>query len=212
MVVIRGFVIPKDPSKETLLFDRNEESDVGASDSDDDSDDEDFENHDFGELNEIASGSYQSYLPSRARNITLQLQLVSGDEQRVLSGQTRLVRGRFDPAFANPSWKIDLDVNDSKKGKLLFAVSSPSYSIRQDFGQDVMAFFLTSLESDRRLRNDPSSGWNQHVKIFLEFIGSSGLNFTLNDLIKNLVQFKNSGDVNSDIGNQIWTRISNTGI
>ena len=112
------------------------------------------------------------------------------------------VRGKFDPLFSEPWWRVELQVNTVKSSKHeKMASSLPSYMYRTDdgVGKDILSLFLQACEVHQ-----------QNVTMFLEFIRNNNLRPSLNSLLENLNQFSNSSEDHEEVAHQIQTSLHHT--
>lgn len=112
------------------------------------------------------------------------------------------VRGKFDPLFSEPWWRVELQVNTVKSSKHEKMGSSlPSYMYRTDdgVGKDILSLFLQACEVHQ-----------QNVTMFLEFIRNNDLRPSLNSLLENLNQFSNSSEDHEEVAHQIQTSLHHT--
>ena len=185
MVNFRGFFLPKEK-------DSNEER--ADSEDDSESDNDDFENPDYHDIIQISSGKYQSYSPSRMRCVAERLQELEDRNGRSISKGEKVVRARFDGMFSQPWWMVEvIEINTGSRTQRPEKI--PSYSIRCDDGVDksLLSLFLTRGCCVNE----------QHVASFLEFIEDTNLRMTFVDLLGNLREFASSGEINSEIAEQI---------
>lgn len=185
MVNFRGFFLPKER-------DSNEER--ADSEDDSESDNDDFENPDYRDIIQITSGKYQSYSPSRIRCVAERLQELEERNGRFILTEEKVVRARFDSMFTHPWWMVEvMEINTGSRTQRPQKI--PSYSIRCDDGVDksLLSLFLTKGCCVNE----------QHVASFLEFIKSRNLRMTFVDLLGNLKEFASSGEINSEIAEQI---------
>lgn len=193
MVNFRGFFLPKE---------RDSKEQRADSEDDSESDNDDFENPDYLDIIQIASGKYQSYSPSRIRCVAERLQELEEQNGRFILKEEKVVRARFDSMFTHPWWMVEvIEINTGSRTQRPEKI--PSYSIRCDDGVDksLLSLFLTK-------------GCNvneQHVASFLAFIEGRNLKTTFEDLRGNLKEFASSGEINSEIAEQIRRSLASEG-
>lgn len=193
MVNFRGFFLPKER-------DSNEQR--ADSDDDSESDNDDFENPDYRDIIQIASGKYQSYSPSRIRCVAERLQELEERNGRFILKEEKVVRARFDSMFTQPWWMVEvIEINTGSRTQRSEKI--PSYSIRCDDGVDksLLSLFLTKGCCVNE----------QHVTSFLAFIEERNLKTTFEDLQGNLKEFASSGEINSEIAEQIRRSLASMG-
>ena len=193
MVNFRGFFLPKER-------DSNEER--ADSEDDSESDNDDFENPDYRDIIQIASGEYQSYSPSRIRCVAERLQELEERNGRFVLTEEKVVRARFDSVFTQP-WLIVEVMEINTASRTLRSEKIPSYSIRCDDGVDksLLSLFLTRGCCVNE----------QHVASLLEFFETRNLRMTFVDLLDNLKEFSSSGEGNSEIAEQIRKSLASKG-
>ena len=192
MANFRGFFLPKG---------ENAKDDGGSSEPDSESDNDDFENPDYNDIIQIATGKYQSQDETKTRCVGERLQEVDYiNGGFVLKGE-KVIRARFDSMFSLPWWMVEIfEIKTSSRTQRTEKI--PSYSIRCDDGVDksLLSLFLTQ----GRCVNQ------QHVTAFCEFIESRQLKPTFVDLLSNLGEFRGSSELNHEIARQIKTSLACT--
>ena len=196
MVNFRGFFLPKEK-------DSNEER--ADSEDNSESDNDDFENPDYRDIIQIVSGKYQSYSPSRGRCVAERLQELEERNGRFILKEEKVVRARFDSVFTQPWWMVEvMEIKSMNTGSRTQRTEKiPSYSIRCDDGVDksLLSLFLTKGCCVNE----------QHVASFLEFIEGRNLRMTFVDLLGNLREFASSGEISSEIAEQIRRSFASKG-
>ena len=192
MVNFRGFFLPKE---------ENVKDDGGNSEPDSESDNDDFENPDYNDIIQIATGKYQFQDGTKTRCVGERLQEVDYiNGSFVLKGE-KVIRARFDSMFSFPWWMVEIfEIKTSSRTQRTEKI--PSYSIRCDDGVDksLLSLFLTQGCCVNQ----------QHVTAFCEFIESRRLKPTFVDLLSNLGEFRGSSEVNHEIARQIKTSLACT--
>lgn len=187
MANFRGFFLPKE---------KDSNDDRADSEGESESDNDDFENPDYRDIIQIASGNYQSYTPSKIRCVAERLQELEERNGRLVLKGEKVVRARFDGMFTQPWWMVEvLEINMNTGSRTQRTETVPSYSIRcdEEVDKSVLSLFLTQGCCVNE----------QHVASFLEFIEGSHLRPTFVDLLGNLREFASSGEINSEIAEQI---------
>lgn len=185
MALFRGIFLPKKKDKT-----EEEESDR-ESDSDDD-----FEDHDFRDMHKIAQQTLHYSASFNLPYVVETLQEVSLGNDLLPPTHKIRVRGRFDPLFSHPWWRVEIKTNEPKSSrKMKLASSLPSYSFRTDdaSGEDILSLFLK-----RGCGVD-----DQHATALLDFIRITNRRPTLVDLQDNLTEFARDSEDSCKIADQI---------
>lgn len=196
MVNFRGFFLPKK--------DKAGDNDGANSEPESESDNDDYENPDYQDIIQIASGKYQSLNTTKTRYVAEKLQEINFEDGRFVLKGEKIIRARFDSAFSHPWWMVEVfEINAITRSRTQRKEMICSYSIRCDDGVDksLLSLFLTQ-GCDVNV---------QHASSFLEFIESRNLIPTFVHLLGNLREFANSGEVNSEIAKQIRTSLAFSG-